>query len=174
MRDHVAMYSNSQAVWPFRHLAGKGPKIALAACLAVAATLAIWQYQRTDLHAPGETVSIGLTSKELIALRKLIRPTTANSNRAGTTQLSIAQIRDLEERLAALEKAVPMSDSLSAAANNDLRLLQRDIDALKDQQIFQGQMIKDQTAELRDEVKMWMGIMVTVNLAVLAWKVKSG
>jgi hypothetical protein len=101
------MYSNSQPVRPLRHLAGKGPKIAFAACLAVAATLAIWEYQRTGLRAPGETVSIGLTSKELVALRKLIKPTTANSNPAGITRLSIAQIRNLEERLAALEKAVP-------------------------------------------------------------------
>jgi hypothetical protein len=30
-------------------------------------------------------------------------------------------------------------------------------------------MIKDQTAELRDEMKMWMGIMVTINLSVLAF-----
>jgi hypothetical protein len=120
-------------------------KIASVAGLVVAVALALWQYQRTGLRGPRETISIGFTNEELISLRKLIKPTTSDSSRRGT-QVAISQVRDLEERLTALEKAVPLGDSLSAAANNDLRLLQRDIEALKERQIFQGQLIKDQRA----------------------------
>jgi hypothetical protein len=138
--------------------------------------LALWQYQRTGLGGPRETVSIGFTNEQLVSLRKLIKPTPPNSKQRGT-QVSISQVRDLEERLAVLEKAVPLGDSLSAAANNDLRLLQRDIEALRDRQIFQDQLIKDQRAEVWDQLKLWIGTMVTVNLAILAffWQiVRSG
>jgi hypothetical protein len=108
-----------------------------------------------------------LSSEELAAVRRLIGAKTANME--GRTQLNPLQVRGLEDRLERLEKAIPLGDSLSAAANNDLRLLQRDMQALKEQQVFQGQMIKDQRAELSDEIKAWIGIMATLNLAVLAF-----
>jgi hypothetical protein len=123
----------------------KGPLLAVVVCLAVGAMLLVWHYQHAESRTALETVSMGLSREELAAVRGLIQPKTANIY-PGMTQLSTIQVRGLEERLERLEKAIPLSDSLSAAANNDLRLLQRDIQALKEQQVFQGQMIKDQRA----------------------------
>ncbi len=160
----VAMNRDSRAT---RYLRANAPKILLGICLVALIALNIWQYSRPSQRTSGNTVSIGLTSDELASVRKLIRPAPPGPFRG--SQVAINQVRDLEERLGALEKAVPLTDSLSAAANNDLRLLQRDIDALKERQIFQEEVIKDQRAEMWDQMKLLVGIMETINFAILGF-----
>ena len=66
-----------------------------------------------------------------------------------------------------------LEDALSAAASNDLRLLQRDIDAPKERQIFPGQLIKEQRIEFSDWIKSLMAFVFMLVLAnfTLIWQI---
>lgn len=137
--------------------------------LVIAVSLAVQWFRQSDRSEAGETVSIGLTNEELVALKRLVKPTPPPAL-SGITQLRISQVRDLEERLSALEKGLgPPGESLSAAASGDLRLIHKDVENLREQVTFQGQLIKEQRAESWDQLKWTMGLMVTLQLAILGF-----
>lgn len=147
-------------------LVAKAPLLIAGLSLLIACALAVWQFRQTGLNAPRETVSIGLTNEELVALRRLIKPSSPKTVRG--TQVHISQVRDLEDRLTALEKSIgQLPNALSATASNDLKLIHKELENLKERVTFQGQLFKDQRAEFWEQLKWWTGIMVTLFLALL-------
>ena len=86
----------------------------------------------------------------------------------------MTQVRGLEERLAAIEKLTNPA-GLSSDASGDLRVIQRDLENLKDKEAFHVQVVKDQMTELGTQTRWVLGTMVTLNLAIVGffWQLSS-
>jgi len=128
-----------------------------------------WQLVRSGFFSAKvtDTAEVKLTAEEASALRRLLKPAPAAAPTGGT-KVAIGQIRGLEERLAEIEK-VTSPAGLSVSASSDLRVIQRDVENLKDREAFHAQVVKDQMAELGSQMRWMVGTMVTLNVAIIGF-----
>jgi len=110
------------------------PRIVLQLVTLVMFGLLGWQMIRYEFlqNNPTDTAAIKLTSEEVNALRKILKPAPAPST--GGTKVAISQIRGLDERLAEIEK-VTAPGALSLTASSDPRVIQHDFENLKDREV---------------------------------------
>ena len=143
-------------------------RIVLQLLIIVMLGMSAWLVFRSGLphNASTDTAAIKLTADEVGALKKLLKPEPVLPT--GGSKISIHQIRGLDDRLTAIEK-VTAPGTLSLTASSDVRVVQRDLENLKDKEEFHIQAVKDQVGELATQTRWLLGTMVTLNLAIIGF-----
>ena len=59
--------------------------------------------------------------------------------------------------------------ALSLTASSDLRVIQRDLENVKDREAFHIQVVRDQMTELGNQMRWVLGTMVTLDLAIIGF-----